>query len=63
MAQLAFQMYYLVEDRINLVIDHEWMQEGSKLALIGGIIINCDIDGSDMFLPMKFEIHDKAGTK
>ena len=59
MAQLAYQMYYLVENRIGLVIDHDWMQKDSKLALIGGIIINCDIDGTDMFMPMRFEIHDK----
>ena len=32
------------------------MGEDSKLAIIGGIIINCDNAGSDRFLPIKFEI-------
>ena len=35
--------------------------QNSKLALIGGIMINCDGDGTDMFLPLKFEIKSKDG--
>ena len=32
------------------------MGEDSKLAIIGGIIINCDDASSDRFLPLKLEI-------
>ena len=43
------------------VIDYDWQGEESKLALIGGIMINCEGDGTDMFLPLKFEIRTKTG--
>ena len=35
------------------------MSNSSKLALIGGIIINCEGKGSDRFLPLRFEIRTK----
>jgi len=54
-------MYFLVNERVNTIIDYDWMTENSKLALIGGIIINCDVDGTDMFVPMNFEIRTKDG--
>ena len=34
----------------------------SRLALIGGIMINCDGDGNDKFMPMKFVVKDKQGV-
>lgn len=37
------------------------MGPNSKLALIGGIMINCVGDTTDMFLPLKFEIRNKDG--
>jgi hypothetical protein len=37
------------------------MGPDSKLALIGGIMINCDGEGTDMFLPMDFEIRSNKG--
>jgi hypothetical protein len=37
------------------------MGPNSKLALIGGIMINCDGDGTDMFLPIDFELRTSKG--
>jgi len=37
------------------------MGPNSKLALIGGIMINCAGHKTDMFLPLKFEIRNKDG--
>lgn len=37
------------------------MGPNSKLALIGGIMINCVGDKTDRFLPLKFEIRNKNG--
>jgi len=39
------------------------MGPNSKLALFGGIMINCDGDGTDRFLPLKFEIRSKSGVE
>ena len=41
----------------------KWSTKGSKLALLGGIIINCDDEGTDRFLPLKFEIRTTNGRK
>ena len=37
------------------------MTKKSKLAIVGGIMINCDGVGTDRFLPLKFEL--KTQTK
>jgi hypothetical protein len=39
------------------------MGPSSKLALIGGIMINCDGEGTDMFLPISFELRTNKGEK
>ena len=39
------------------------MGPNSKLALIGGIMINCVGEKTDMFLPLQFEIRSKNGSK
>lgn len=36
------------------------MGPDSKLALIGGIMINCDGDKTDKFLPLSFELRTKS---
>jgi hypothetical protein len=36
-----------------------WQGPNSKLAMMGGIMINCDGDKTDKFLPLKFEIRTK----
>lgn len=34
----------------------KWMTEKSQLAILGGIMINCDGNKTDRFLPLKFEV-------
>lgn len=43
-----------MEDIIHL----NWQGPNSKLALLGGIMINCDGEKTDKFLPLKFEIRN-----
>ena len=38
------------------IITDDWMTEKSQLAVLGGIIINCEGVGTDMFLPLSFKI-------
>ena len=42
-------MYDIVKEYMEKVLSYNWMGPDSKLALIGGIMINCDGDGTDMF--------------
>ena len=37
------------------------MTDKSTLALVGGIMINCDGEGTDRFLPLKFELRTLRG--
>ena len=62
-AALVYQMYDLLVDYLEKIMDMKWCTKGSKLALLGGIIINCDDDGTDRFLPLKFEIRTTLGRK
>ena len=41
----------------------KWMTEKSSLAICGGIMINCDGDRNDRFLPLKFEIRTLRKTE
>ena len=34
-----------------------WATKDSKLVLIGGIMINLDGNGADMFLPLKLDVY------
>ena len=43
------------------ILNYTWMGPDSKLALIGGIMINCDGEGTDMFLPLDFELRSNKG--
>ena len=38
------------------------MSGKGKLAIIGGIMINCDGVGTDRFMPLKFEIRTRDET-
>ena len=49
-------MYEIIEKFLNDIINDNWMSLKSKLCIIGGIMINCEGLGNDMFLPIKFEI-------
>ena len=49
-------MYNMIEEYLEQILHLKWMSEKSNLAICGGIMINCDGDGTDRFLPLKFEI-------
>ena len=39
------------------------MTDQSSLAICGGIMINCEGEGNDRFLPLKFELRKLSGTE
>jgi len=49
-------MYRIIEDYLEKIVNLNWMSEKGSLAICGGIMINCDGDSTDRFLPLKFEI-------
>lgn len=62
---LAFKMYEIISSFVDDVTNLNFGGPKSKLAIIGGITINCDGEGNDLFLPMKFELRtkDKRGGR
>ena len=62
MAALAYKMYELQLEYLDSIIDISKWRPQSKLAIVGGIMINCDGKGNDMFVPLKFEIRTRFGT-
>ena len=62
--QLAMDTYKIVEDEMVSILNSastSWMGPNSKLASLGGIMIN--IDGADdVFLPIKFQVVDQSGN-
>ena len=56
MATLSFKMFEIIEDYLEDILHLDWQGPNSKLALIGGIMVNCGGEGTDRFLPLKFEI-------
>ena len=56
LTSLSYKMYHLIYEFLEGIMHTKWMGPNSKLALIGGIMINCVGDKTDMFLPLKFEI-------
>jgi hypothetical protein len=54
-AILCYKMYDIIYNFLNQIIDLNWQTENSKLAIIGGIMINCEGEKTDMFLPLLFE--------
>ena len=55
-------MYEIQEQFIESIIHLNWMTGKGKLAIIGGIMINCDGVGTDRFLPLKFEVRTREKT-
>jgi hypothetical protein len=55
MAALAYKMYDLLLEFLNKIVDLKWQGPNSKLAIVGGIMINCEGDKTDKFLPLMFE--------
>ena len=60
-AAIVYKVYDIIKEYLEKILSYNWMGPDSKLALVGGIMINCDGDGTDMFLPMDFEIRSNGG--
>lgn len=58
---LIYKMYEIINKFLGDVTHMNFGGPNSKLAIIGGIMINCDGDGTDHFLPLKFVVKDKSG--
>ena len=56
-------MFELQNKFLEDIIHLNWQGPNSKLALLGGIMINCDGEKTDKFLPLKFEIRTKAENR
>lgn len=63
MTQLSYEMFNIVNDFVEQIQSDAWMTGKSQICLLGGIMINCDSEACDMFLPLKFEVRKKDGTK
>ena len=63
MSTLAYKMYEIIDTFMEEIIDMKWANPKGKLALFGGIMINCDGQRTDMFLPLKFEVVSKNGSR
>jgi hypothetical protein len=61
MTALSYKMFEITEEFLEGILHNNWMGPNSKLALIGGIMINCVGEKTDLFLPLKFEIRNKDG--
>lgn len=55
-AALAFKVYQLINEFLEGILNTNWMSKASKLAIVGGIMVNCDGHGTDLFCPIKFEV-------
>ena len=56
-------MYDIIEEYLKNVVTKDWMKSPkSKLAIVGGIMINCDEDKSDRFLPLRFEVQTQNSS-
>ena len=49
MIELVRQMYTILKENLTKIIDFSWLGPKSKLAILGGIMINCDGKGNDRF--------------
>jgi len=58
---LAYTMYDISGRFIDEIANMNFGGPSSKLAVIGGIMINCEGKGTDKFLPLKFEVIEKSG--
>jgi len=59
MVALTYRMYDLIQDYLLKIIDLNLFGPNNKLALCGGIMINCEGEKTDMFLPLHFDIRMK----
>lgn len=49
-------MYDIILEFLESVVDLDGLCPHNKVAIIGGITINCEGNQTDMFLPLIFEI-------
>lgn len=50
-------MYRIIEEYLEKILNLNFIKsDKGSLAICGGIMINCDGDSTDRFLPLKFEI-------
>jgi len=63
MAKLAYTMFEIHRDFLESILHYKWMGPNSKLAICGGIQINCDGYSNDHFLPLMFDVRSKSGDK
>ena len=61
MVQLVYEFYTIIKTYLDEIVTDKWMGPNSKLAIVGGITINCDNLGTDAFLPLMFTLQNKNG--
>ena len=59
MVTLVYRMYDLLQHYLEEILCSDWMGPSSKLAICGGIMINCEGEKTDMFLPLQFDVRTK----
>lgn len=62
-AALIKQFYLIQKQFLEDIVNKNWMSNDSKIAVIGGIMINCDEDVHDRFLPIHFEVRTLNDTE
>jgi hypothetical protein len=57
---LVYRIYEIIFDFLLKILDLDnFATPSNKLALIGGIMINCEGEKTDMFLPLHFDVRTK----
>ena len=62
MVDLAKSMYTISYNFLKEIMNFEWMTEKNQIAILGGIMINCEGEGTDVFQPLMFEVKTKDKT-
>ena len=62
-AMLATKTYEIAKQFLLDIINDSWMGPNSKLVILGGIMINVDGKGQDLFQPLMFEARHKDGSR
>jgi len=60
-AMLASKTFEIAKKFLEDIVETSWMGENSKLVILGGIMINVDGPGQDLFQPIMFEKRTKDG--
>lgn len=56
---LVYTMYNIISEFLEKIVNLDFAGKNSKLAIVGGIMLNCEGIGTDMFVPLKFEVRSK----